>query len=314
MREMHSTREAYGAILPQLGSHYPKIVVIDCDVGKSCKTGAFAAKFPERHINAGIAEQGATALAAGLAVAGFIPLLTTYAVIGSMRMLEQIRQSICYNRLNVKLICSHGGLTPANDGASHQCIEDMGIFRTIPGITVMTCADAYSAAKLIELAVTCPGPVYMRLTRDPVPDIYKEGDSFTVGRAVEHSEGRDVQIFSLGEMLSFSLKAAERLNKMGVSAGVTDVHTLKPLDREAVLRAARRTGRLITVEDHSVINGLGSAVSEILAETGCGRLARVGVPDRFSMSGRFDELLAYNHMAVNDIVAAAVHLSEVTHA
>ena len=255
-RKMIATREAYGEEILALGRENPDIYVVDCDIGKSCKTLNFAKELPQQHVNVGIAEQNACGVAAGLATTGKIPFVTTYAVFGSMRMSEQIRQEVCYPGLNVKIACSHGGFTPANDGASHQGIEDMGILRTIPNMTVCMPADYVSAKKLVRAAAERYGPVYLRFTRDGVPVIYDENETFELGKAKQLMDGRDVTIIGNGDVLNVALDAAKQLAAEGVSVRLLDMHTIKPLDTEAVRAALNETGRIVTVEDHNILNGL----------------------------------------------------------
>ncbi len=303
-----ATREAYGKAILELGLENKSIYVVDCDIGKSCKTLEFAAQCPDQHINVGIAEQNAAGVAAGLASCGKIPFVTTYAVFGSMRMLEQIRQEVCYTHLNVKVACSHGGFTPANDGASHQGIEDVGIYRTIPGMTIITPSDYESAYNLVKKAAAMDGAVYLRFTRDAVPCIYPEGTDFEIGKSMMLKEGKDVTIISSGDVLSFAYNAAEVLEEKGISVRLIDMHTIKPLDKEAVLKAAAETKGIVTVEDHNIINGLGSAVCEVIAEKGGCRVKRLGIQDRFGESAPYKNLLKKNGVSVEDIVSAAENL------
>lgn len=306
-----ATREAYGDEILELGRKNKNIYVVDADVGKSCKTIPFSKELPEQYVNVGIAEQNACGIAAGLATCGKIPFVTTYAVFGSMRMLEQIRQEICYPHLNVKIACSHGGLTPANDGASHQGIEDMGILRTIPGMTVIMGCDYYSTRKLIAAAAESDGPVYLRFTRDAVPFIYDEHAEFTIGKANILREGKDMTIIANGDVMGLAVKASEKLALKGIEARILDMHTIKPLDQEAVEKAIEETGRIVTVEDHNIINGLGSAVSEIAAAKGKGIVRRIGIQDRFGESAPYEHLLAKNGITVDNIVNSALELMEV---
>lgn len=297
-----ATRDAYGDEILQLGLENPLIYVVDCDIGKSCKTTEFSRILPGQHINVGIAEQNACGIAAGLATCGKIPFVTTYAVFGSMRMCEQIRQVICYPKLNVKIACSHGGLTPANDGASHQCIEDIGIMRTLPNMTIIAPSDYHSARKLIRAASNLHGPVYIRFTRDAIPVIYNEDDSFVIGKAVTLREGTDLAIIASGDVLSIALQAADMLLSNGIKARVLDMHTIKPIDKDAVISAIRECKIIITVEDHNIINGLGSAICEIAAECGTGVVHRIGVQDRFGESAPYSTLLELNGITADAIV------------
>lgn len=300
----HPTRDAYGEEILALGRENKAIYVVDCDIGKSCKTIPFAKELPGQHVNVGIAEQNAAGVAAGLATCGKVPFVTTYAVFGSMRMVEQIRQEVCYPKLNVKIACSHGGLTPANDGASHQGIEDMGILRTIPNMTVVMGCDYASTRKLVRAAAEYYGPVYLRFTRDAVPDIYDEDEEFIIGKAKELRSGKDVAIITNGEIMSLALEACDALASMGIHATLLDMHTIKPLDTEAVSKVLRECKGVVTVEDHNIINGLGSAVCEVAAELGCGKVKRIGIPDCFGESAPYQRLLAKNGITVEAIVDA----------
>lgn len=305
-----ATREAYGDEILALGKENPNIYVVDCDIGKSCKTVAFSKELPNQHVNVGIAEQNACGVAAGLATCGKIPFVTTYAVFGSMRMSEQIRQEICYPKLNVKIACSHGGLTPANDGASHQGIEDMGILRTLPNMTVIMGCDYYSTRKLIRAAAKHDGPVYLRFTRDAIPFIYNEYETFEIGKAKLLREGRDVTIIANGDIMSLALAAADTLRAQGMSVRLLDMHTIKPLDVEAVKAAAAQTRGVVTVEDHNVINGLGSAVCEVVAELGGTKVKRIGIPDCFGESAPYERLLEKNGITKEAIMQACKQLAE----
>lgn len=298
----HPTRDAYGEEILALGKENKDIYVVDCDIGKSCKTIPFAKELPDQHVNVGIAEQNAAGVAAGLATCGKVPFVTTYAVFGSMRMVEQIRQEVCYPKLNVKIACSHGGFTPANDGASHQGIEDMGILRTIPNMTVIMGCDYASTKKLVRAAAEHYGPVYLRFTRDAVPDIYDEDEEFVIGKAKELRSGKDVAIIATGEIMSLALEACDKLAAQGIQTTLLDMHTIKPLDTEAVTKALKECKGVVTVEDHNILNGLGSAVCEVAAELGQGKVKRIGIPDCFGESAPYQRLLAKNGITVEAIV------------
>ena len=300
-----ATRDGFGDEIVALGKENRNILVVDADIGKSCKTGAFRKELPEQYLNVGIAEQNCAGVAAGLATCGKIPFVVTYAAFGSMRMVEMIRQEICYPHLNVKIACSHGGVTPANDGASHQAIEDMGILRTIPNMTVIMPADYYSARKLVRAAAEFDGPVYLRFTRDAVPVIYDEEDSFVIGKAKQLRQGKDVAIIANGDTVRLAIQAAEELAAQGIEARVLDMHTVKPLDTEAVMDCIENIGRIVTVEDHNILNGLGSAVCELAAEAGKGKVKRLGIQDQFGMSAPYERLLAMNGVTVENIVDSA---------
>ena len=303
-----ATRDGFGDEIVELGKENRNILVVDADIGKSCKTGAFRKALPEQYLNVGIAEQNCAGAAAGLATCGKIPFVVTYAAFGSMRMVEMIRQEICYPHLNVKIACSHGGVTPANDGASHQAIEDMGILRTIPNMTVIMPADYWSARKLVRAAAEFDGPVYLRFTRDAIPSIYGESDEFEIGKAKLLRSGGDVAIIANGDTVRLAIAAAEELAARGIEARVLDMHTIKPLDEEAVADCIDSIGKIITVEDHNILNGLGSAVCEIAAEAGKGKVKRIGIQDQFGMSAPYERLLAMNGITVENIVDSALSL------
>ena len=303
-----ATRDGFGEAIVELGKKDPDIYVIDIDIGKSCKTGQFRKELPEQYLNVGIAEQNAAGVAAGLATCGRIPFVVTYAAFGSMRICEMIRQEICYPKLNVKIACSHGGVTPANDGASHQCIEDMGIMRTLPNMTVVMPADYVSAKALVKAAAAWDGPVYLRFTRDAVPVIYEDDDTFEIGKAKKIREGNDVSLIANGDTVRLAIDAAEILSRKGIEARVLDIHTLKPLDCEAVLDCIRTTNAVVTIEDHNIYNGLGSAVAELISENGGALLRRIGIQDQFGQSAPYERLLEMNGIAVENIVKQAQEL------
>ncbi len=304
-----ATREGYGEEILALGKENKNIYVVDCDIGKSCKTVPFSEQLPKQHVNVGIAEQNCCGVAAGLATTGKIPFVTSYAVFGSMRMVEQIRQEVCYPMLNVKIACSHGGFTPANDGASHQGIEDMGILRTIPNMTICMPADYYAAKKLVRCAAEYYGPVYLRFTRDGIPVIYDENTTFEFGKAYRHSEGTDITLIGNGDVFNLAHTAAKQLGELGLSVSLLDMHTIKPLDKDAVLKELNTTGKIITVEDHNILNGLGSAVCEVAAELGKGIVRRIGIQDQFGESAPYERLLEKNGITIENIVATAKELT-----
>ena len=302
------TRNGFGDEIVALGRENKNILVVDADIGKSCKTGDFRKQLPEQYLNVGIAEQNCAGVAAGLATCGKIPFVVTYAAFGSMRMCEMIRQEIAYPRLNVKIACSHGGVTPANDGASHQAIEDMGILRTIPNMTVVMPADYASARKLVRAAAAYDGPVYLRFTRDAVPVIYDEDEEFEIGRAKKLREGKDVAILANGDTVRLAIQAAGALAEKGIEARVYDLHTIKPLDAEAVMACVEEIGKIVTVGDHNILNGLGSAVCELVAEAGRGKVKRIGIQDQFGQSAPYERLLEMNGVTVENIAAEAEKL------
>ncbi|KKE80242.1 transketolase family protein [Bacilli bacterium] len=299
-----ATREAFGDEIVELGKENKNIMIVDADIGGSCKTTKFMNELPKQHVNVGIAEQNAAGVAAGLSTTGKIPFVSTYAVFGSLRMAEQIRQEVCYPNLNVKIACSHGGLTPANDGGSHQAIEDMGVLRTFPNMTVIMGADYHSTRKLIRQASEMYGPVYLRFTRDAIPVIYDENEDFEIGKAKQIKDGKDVAIIANGDTVRLGLEAAEKLEQQGISVKLLDMHTIKPIDKEAILQCIE-IGNIVTVEDHNILNGLGSAVSEVVAEAGKGKVRRIGVQDQFGQSAPYEKLLEINGITVENIVNAA---------
>ncbi len=300
-----ATREGFGEEIVSLGKENTNILVVDCDIGKSCKTGEFRKQLPDQYLNVGIAEQNAAGVAAGLATCGKIPFVVTYAAFGSMRMCEMIRQEICYPHLNVKIACSHGGVTPANDGASHQAIEDMGILRTIPNMTVIMPADYWAARKLVRAAANFDGPVFLRFTRDSIPVIYNDNDEFEIGKAKLVRDGKDVAIIANGDTVHIAMEAADVLAKDGISARVLDMHTIKPLDVDAVQGCIKDIGKIITVEDHNVLNGLGSAVADVVSESSGAVLRKFGIQDQFGMSAPYERLLEMNGITVDNIAEQA---------
>lgn len=299
------TRNGFGDEIVEVGKDHPEVVVLDIDIGKSCKTADFMKTLPDQYINVGIAEQNGAGVAAGLATCGKVPFVVTYAAFGSMRICEMIRQEMCYTNLNVKIACSHGGFTPANDGASHQAIEDMGILRTIPNISVIMPADYNSARKLVRAAAESYGPMYLRFTRDAMEQIYGDDVELEIGKAHLIQDGSDVAIIANGDTVSLAIKAAKELESKGISAKVLDMHTIKPLDVEAVTACVNEIGKIITVEDHNIINGLGSAVCEVAAEMGKGIVKRIGIQDQFGESAPYERLLAKNGITVENIVDTA---------
>ena len=305
-----ATRDGFGEEIVALGKQNKDIYVVDIDIGKSCKTGKFREELPKQYFNVGIAEQNGAGVAAGMATCGKIPFVVTYAVFGSLRMCEMIRQEICYPKLNVKIACSHGGVTPANDGASHQSIEDMGVLRTIPNMTVIMPADYYAAKKLVKKAAEMDGPCYLRFTRDAVPVIYDENTEFEIGKANLVKDGTDVAIIANGDTVNIAVKAANELEAKGIKAKVLDMHTIKPLDTEAVMDCVENIGRIITVEDHNIMNGLGRAVCEVASEAGKGIVKRVGIQDQFGQSAPYERLLEMNGITVENIVAIAEKLTK----
>jgi len=310
--EMIPTRNAYGETLVKLGKENRDIVVLDSDLSKSTRTDMFAQAFPERFFDVGIAEQNMMTVAAGLATCGKIPFASTYAVFATERALNQVRQSIIYPKLNVKIVASHCGITVGPDGTSHQTTTDIAIMRSMPHLTVVVPADAIETEMAVRAVAEYDGPVYMRLGRTAVPIIYEKGYkyngkalNFELGKAVTLREGKDVTIIATGIMVSKAISAASLLSKEGVDARVINVHTIKPLDEDVIVKAAKENGAIVTAEEHSIIGGLGSAVAEILVERMLVPVSRVGIKDEFGESGSPDELLQKYGLTETNIVSAA---------
>lgn len=290
MADKIATREAYGNALAEFGEIYD-IVVLDADLSTATKTEFFKKKFPQRFFNCGIAENNMFAVAAGLAASGVIPFASTFAMFAAGRSFDQIRNSIGYPHLNVKIGATHAGITVGEDGATHQCNEDLALMRTIPGMTVINPADAVEARLAVEAAIKLDGPVYMRFGRLAVPVLFDADYKFEIGKGVKLAEGTDVTIIATGLEVSQSLEARELLAAEGISAAVINIHTLKPLDEDIVIEAAKATGAIVTAEEHSIIGGLGSAVCEVLAEKYPTPVLRVGINDVFGRSGAALELI-----------------------
>ena len=286
-----ATRAAYGEALAELGKGNDKVVVLDADLSKSTMTATFQKAFPDRFFNIGIAEANMVDMAAGMSTRGLIPFCSTFAMFGAGRVYEQIRNSIAYPRLNVKLCMSHAGVSVGEDGASHQCLEDLALMRVIPGMTVICPADASETRKAVFAAAEMEGPVYIRLARLATP-VFEEDYPFEIGKANVLREGADVAVFATGLMVSEALKAADLLAAQGVSAAVINVHTVKPIDADCVTEWARKCGRVVTVEEHSVIGGLGDAVAGVrMGKVDCA-FRKIGVQDQFGQSGKAWEVLA----------------------
>ena len=305
MSEKRATREAYGETLIELGQANPNIVVLEADLAKSTTTIKFKKEFPDRFFDCGVAEQNMMAMAAGLATTGKICFTGSFAMFATGRAFEQVRNTIAYPALNVKICPTHAGITVGADGGSHQTIEDIALMRVIPGMTVIVPADYIEAKKAIAKAAEIDGPVYVRLGRATLPMIFDEDYEFIPGKAIVLREGTDVTIFATGIMVSSSLVAAENLVKDGISAEVINISTIKPLDDNAIIESAVKTGRVVVAEEHSIIGGLGSAVAELLCEKHPVPVARVGIKDVFGRSGEPAELLEYYGLTDEDISQAA---------
>lgn len=303
MSQMSYARDAYGQALIELGKKNKNIVALDADLSGSTRTAKFAKEFPQRFFNFGVAEQNMMGVAAGLAACGKIPFVSTFAIFGSGRAWDQVRNTICYNKLNVKIVVTHGGITVGPDGASHQAIEDIALMRAISNMTIVVPCDAPETTEAIFAAAQYQGPVYVRLGRAKVPTVQKE-DKFKIGQARILREGKDITIIACGIMVKQALDAAEILEKEGRSVQLIDMHTIRPLDKKAILESARLTKRIVTCEEHLVSGGLSSAVSELLAEHLPTPMAMIGIRGRFGQSGSPDDLIKEYHLTTDDIIQA----------
>lgn len=297
-----ATRQSYGEALVELGKQNPNVVVLDADLAGATKTELFAKQFPDRFLDIGIAEQDLMATSAGLATCGKIPFASTFAVFAAGRAYDQIRNSICYPELNVKIVATHAGITVGEDGATHQMLEDLSLMRTLPNMTVMCTSDDTETKWAIQEIANMQGPVYLRLARMATPILYEKGEEFTIGKAKQIGNGKDGTIFATGVMVAEAVKAQKLLKEEGIDIRVVDVHTIKPIDEETIITCAKETKKLISIEDHNIIGGLGSAIAEVLTEKYPTKLIRMGVPDTFGKSGTADKLMQYFHLTAEDIV------------
>ena len=297
-----ATRQSYGEALLELGRKNEKIVVLDADLAGATKTNIFAKEIPERFFDMGIAEQDMIATAAGFATCGKIPFASTFAVFATGRGYDQIRNSICYPNLNVKICATHCGITVGEDGATHQMLEDINLMRGLPNMTVISPADDIEAKWAVNEASKINGPVYIRFGRAATPVIYEENYNFELGKAIQFGEGIDATVFATGIMVAESLKAKEELEKEGIYIRVVDIHTIKPIDKDIIIKCAKETKKLISVEEHSIIGGLGTAIAEVLVENYPAKLTRMGMKDCFGKSGKASELLEYFGLTCKDIV------------
>jgi transketolase len=300
-----ATRESYGLALSQLGEEFPQIVVLDADLAEATKTGIFKKKYPERFVDCGIAESNMMGVAAGLATCGKIPFATSFAMFATGRAFEQVRNSICYPHLNVKVVGTHAGISVGEDGATHQCLEDIALMRSLPGMTVISPSDHYETLAAVRAAAEYEGPVYLRLSRLAVESFNNADDyRFELGRGITLRDGKDVTIVATGLMVSRALEAVELLEKKGIGARLVNIHTIKPIDRELILKAAKETGKLVTVEEHNVIGGLGDAVAAVLSEELPTPLRKIGVNDQFGHSGPAAALLEQFGLCATHIAQA----------
>lgn len=297
-----ATRQSYGEALTELGRENENIVVLDADLAGATKTNIFAKEFPERFFDMGIAEQDMIATAAGFATCGKIPFASTFAVFAAGRAYDQIRNSVCYPNLNVKICATHCGITVGEDGATHQMLEDLNMMRGLPNMTVMSPCDDIEAKWAVREAAKINGPVYIRFGRAATPGIYNQESKFEIGKAIMHGDGTDATVFATGMMVPEALKAQEELAKEGINIRVVDFHTIKPIDSEMIIKCANETNKLISIEEHSVIGGLGSAVAEVLVENTPKKLVRMGTKDCFGKSGNAMELLKYFGLTSKEII------------
>lgn len=301
MSNKKATRQSYGETLLELGKENENIVVFDADLASATKTDLFAKEFPDRFFDMGIAEQNMISTAAGISTCGKIPYASTFAVFAAGRAYDQIRNSICYPNLNVKICATHAGITVGEDGATHQMIEDISLMRTLPNMTVISTSDDIQTKWAVKEISKLKGPVYLRLSRLATPVIYDENQKFKIGKAIQIGEGTDGTIFATGVTVSEALKAQESLKEKGINVRVIDIHTIKPIDREIIIKCAKETKKLISIEDHNVIGGLGSAISEVLTDEYPTKLIRLGVNDTFGKSGKAEELMKHFGITATNI-------------
>ncbi len=297
-----ATRQSYGEALLELGKENENIVVFDADLSTATKTNLFAKEFPNRFFDMGIAEQNMISTAAGMATCGKIPYASTFAVFAAGRAYDQIRNSVCYPKLNVKICATHAGITVGEDGATHQMIEDISLMRTLPNMTVISTSDDAQTKWAVKEISKINGPVYLRLSRLATPVIYDENQKFEIGKAVQIGDGTDATIFATGVTVSEAIKAQGILKEKGINVRVIDVHTIKPIDKEMIAKCAKETKTLISIEDHNIIGGLGSAISEVLTDECPTKLVRLGIKDTFGKSGKAIELMKYFGITAEDLV------------
>ena len=297
-----ATRQSYGEALLELGKENKDIVVLDADLAGATKTELFAKEFPDRFFDIGIAEADMMGTAAGLSTCGKIPYVSTFAMFAAGRSYDQIRNSICYPNLNVKICATHAGITVGEDGATHQMIEDLSLMRTIPNMTVLSPADDVQTKWIIKEISKTYGPVYVRLARLATEEIYDENQKFELGKAMQHGNGIDGTIFATGVTVQEALKAQKMLQEKGINVRVVDMHSIKPIDRDMIIKCAKETKKLVSIEDHNVIGGLGSAISEILTDEYPTKLIRLGIKDVFGRSGKAEELMKYYGIIADNII------------
>ena len=297
-----ATRQSYGEALLELGKENNNVVVFDADLSTATKTNLFAKEFSDRFFDMGIAEQNMISTAAGMATCGKIAYASTFAVFAAGRAYDQIRNSVCYPKLNVKICATHAGITVGEDGATHQMLEDISMMRTLPNMTVISTSDDVETKWAVKEISKINGPVYLRLSRLATPVIYNENQKFEIGKAIQIGDGTDATIFATGVTVSEALKAQEQLKEKGIDVRVVDIHTIKPIDRDIIIKCAKETKKLISIEDHNVVGGLGSAISEVLTDESPTKLIRLGINDTFGKSGNAVELMEYFGITAERII------------
>ena len=297
-----ATRQSYGEALLELGRENKDIVVLDADLSGATKTKLFAKEFSERFFDMGISEQDMMSTAAGMSTMGKIPYASTFAVFAAGRAYDQIRNSICYPKLNVKICATHAGITVGEDGATHQMLEDISMMRTLPNMTVISTSDDIQTKWAVKEISKIQGPVYLRLSRLATPVIYDENEKFEIGKGKQFGNGTDATVIATGVTVAEALKAKDELAKEGIDIRVVDMHTIKPIDKEIIIKSAKETNKIITIEDHNIIGGLGTAVCEVLSEEYPKKVVRMGIKDKFGTSGKAEELMKYFKITSKDIV------------
>lgn len=297
-----ATRQSYGEALTELGKKDKNIVVLDADLSTATKTNIFAKEFPNRFFNIGIAEQDMIATAAGLSMCGKIPYVSTFAVFAAGRAYDQIRNSICHTNANVKICATHAGITVGEDGATHQMLEDIAMMRTLPNMIVLSPSDDVQTKWIIEQISKIQGPVYVRMSRLATPIIYDESTKFELGKGVQIGNGTDATIIATGDVVFEAIRAKEMLDEKGINVRVVDIHTIKPIDRELIIKCAKETDKIITIEDHNIIGGLGSAVCEVLSDEYPKKVIRMGIKDKFGKSGKAEELMKEFGITAENII------------
>jgi len=305
LQKMMSTRDAFGEELVELGRKHKEVIVLDADLSKATSTCWFAKEFPDRFFDMGISEQDMLGTAAGLSLCGKIPIASTFAIFATTKTFDQIRNTIAYPNLNVKVVATHSGINIGADGASHQPIEHIALMRVIPNMTIIVPADGVEAKEALKYAIEVKGPVFIFVGRDPTPVIFSDDHRFDFSHGEVLREGKDIAIIATGIMVDKALRAGEKLTKRGFSSCIVNMHTIKPIDRELIIEIAYKTGGIVTAEEHSIIGGLGSAVAEVISENSPVPLKRIGLRDRFGQSGSAEELLKEYHLTEEDIVKAA---------